>query len=1119
MEEEDIVDPDLFLDEESEKEFPIIPDADPFLISPMRYAINSLKGNPPQLSELAGNNHSLKVIAENLHKLLITPGDVKYNQEVRREIEYILRVFIFQVVNMSIEENRSNTESTINLAEINKSQSILKATTEKLLETTGSLDTYKKRIMDIENENKQLQNDNRELQDEYDNLFCENTKLAQKLNLTKRETDIAISKMKQANDELEDKIRSLNDTIKVHDFSRKRLENQLDQTSEELSNAQNEILALKTKLAGKTEKAESSRSEKRQLQLKMRELENENQKLSFASNELKRKLNAAKQTVSRLSPEHVIEIEKENQKLQQALSNVSHLYEMQTADVLQLTQTQQITTSILQKQANLLMEYDQCLDDVTKQKNELNHQISIIEQELDEMKKLSEKYEKNQYSSEALHQIRDMIGSDFDGKDDEIPQYLKSLIGNGDIAHLKSQNVRLMEILDGQLRFLSKIAQTGEIDLLLFSASVPKLPLTMDKSNNDKLIMEIARTRQFLSDNMLIEQELPTPDKTLLAELQENESSREIYQALSNQVTMNQILRIFCESLQTKFKDLNSLMKQLGETINFNGTIDEMPQAILDYMNHFQDFLSSAVEVIGEEVEENEQVDFVLRFIQESTEILELFDTELRRVVNFQGELRDMPEFTCNFITQYMQSSEDEHNLVVQSMRNDFDNLQKELTDVEKKSSEYINSLEIKLEEADKERVKQNESRAELSSKVNELDQKIKQLEQKVKETENRYKSSQQSCTELQDDVERLRQEKIAIQHQFDQRSLQFDQRLNKILEEERAQHKQDIRVVLKRFEEKEAKLKEEIKNQQQKNSQTKAKLKDVIQTYDAAFKKQKETVSILKAKNDELSNTLNKPKNKPTSTESQSENSRLLNTVKSLTSERKILLAKMQQLSDKCDQIQNSRDTFWASQLSLRELETRKEAMQIADEVEMNHIMFMDHIVQLLNHHVPQIEATDASVKAGMSMFVRRFEENVKNLEDLQSELIRRKDLYEERSRSSPTMKQLEEWDHWARDLFSNINDGELANQSAQELRYVLGEMIIASIGHRRLVRRLDSLRFQKKALLTLDLNVRTNPKPCMRGVLATVMASVRLMRRTGNFSSLFSDQLTPTKGSVYEI
>ncbi len=101
------------------------------------------------------------------------------------------------------------------------------------------------------------------------------------------------------------------------------------------------------------------------------------------------------------------------------------------------------------------------------------------------------------------------------------------------------------------------------------------------------------------------------------------------------------------------------------------------------------------------------------------------------------------------------------------------------------------------------------------------------------------------------------------------------------------------------------------------------------------------------------------------------------------------------------------------------------------------------------------------------------------------------------------------------------SVSDGAVAVQSSKDLRYSLGEMVLASIGHKSLLHRLDSMRKQKEILLHLDkLPPPTLPKVhiSLSSLVFMGMTIVRLSKKrrgTGLYQSttLANTVTTPSR------
>jgi DNA repair exonuclease SbcCD ATPase subunit len=94
-------------------------------------------------------------------------------------------------------------------------------------------------------------------------------------------------------------------------------------------------------------------------------------------------------------------------------------------------------------------------------------------------------------------------------------------------------------------------------------------------------------------------------------------------------------------------------------------------------------------------------------------------------------------------------------------------------------------------------------------------------------------------------------------------------------------------------------------------------------------------------------------------------------------------------------------------------------------------------------------------------------------------------------------SLERMSEWESWARGLYSSISDDDASALNSKDLRFVLSEMIVSSISHRRLVEHLKSLRAQKALLVSnADLDRMAKGTINCRTLQIVGMAVTRLKR-----------------------
>ena len=103
---------------------------------------------------------------------------------------------------------------------------------------------------------------------------------------------------------------------------------------------------------------------------------------------------------------------------------------------------------------------------------------------------------------------------------------------------------------------------------------------------------------------------------------------------------------------------------------------------------------------------------------------------------------------------------------------------------------------------------------------------------------------------------------------------------------------------------------------------------------------------------------------------------------------------------------------------------------------------------------------------------------------------------------------EEASEWSKWANSLYSRITDGAIANFSASDVRYTLEEALVSSICHRKLLRRLDTLRSEKVLLSTFrPFLFRSSANICTSS-MCPVIAVVVFLQRLDNFVGRFANK-----------
>ena len=110
-------------------------------------------------------------------------------------------------------------------------------------------------------------------------------------------------------------------------------------------------------------------------------------------------------------------------------------------------------------------------------------------------------------------------------------------------------------------------------------------------------------------------------------------------------------------------------------------------------------------------------------------------------------------------------------------------------------------------------------------------------------------------------------------------------------------------------------------------------------------------------------------------------------------------------------------------------------------------------------------------------------------------------------------------QWERWAKRVYRVVHEAEAVNLSNDQLRMTLEEALLASVSHKDVYLRLDSLRSQKAILMKYDKRVlltRQSPKAAFRPVIALCMFTRRVQKIAGCLPMSLSSRTSESAAST---
>ena len=1022
---------------------------------------------PPQLIDFAHQNREIQATAESLHQLFSAPGIVNYSQEARQDLELVIRSF----VSSCIEAHDANNNEFGDDGEKSK-----KADDDELFEVKKELEQVKASLRAKEKEAEDLANETKEQRAEINKLYEDSANALQKVNASRRDYEDKIAELKTQNDQLNDQLREALDKLKIKEYTEQRNQEQFSEMSSNVASFNSQVLKLKDKINTKNEKIQELEEKLQEMTVNIQSLEDDNQKLAVYLNSTKSKLNESKKIINKFNSGHLTGLQQDNERLKNSFSAITKQFEAQSQELIELRTSFVSATTLLHKQIELIAEYEKLCDSLSEAKENcynLSNQLNLLK---------GQYLQKNERYETIDNIMKNIMSLTNCNNPEEVPMQILKMKDFGCL-----ENQRLVAAFEDQVRFMATLVNSD-----IYYGKGNK-PLNEDPSFTEKLQIEMSRCRKFIEDNTVEKPE--DMDEEDEEQYKFELTSREDFAILSTQVMRNEILRKYSEELKRDSDTLNKIAELYEYT--------EDPQALPDYLSarnqQLQNFFDQVEKTV--ELKENPYED-ILEYIETTKSILD----EITKVAKVDGDVNELPDQIEKLIRQTTNSSilnnnKSGFNNRSQNSSNNTSMEEDDLTDTfvlkmqSQRESEMAKQIEDLTESFNNQTLKSQATIEQLQKKTDELQASKKKLTQERKklaeqllearklneelnERESKHNKTLSTMSanykDLEEETADLKAKNEELRNEISKRQKASDERLDKILKEERDHHQAEIKSIQQRFDTMVERQNDNLEKKNQRIKAYKKRLNEVISSYENAFKKQKDIIRLLRNKTE-------KCVNKTDEIVSSKDETLLENELSVVRSERDALKAKVSQLDSQLSKAQAVRDTFWKSQIAMVENNTKIEVERAVNQT-------LEKIAEPI-HCEPTI---DCIINAFEQRETRDFSVALNSID-------------------TSSLKQLEEWEKWSRQLFSNINHGEIFSHSSRELRFIIGEMALSSISNHVLISRLESLRQQKIMLLTGKICNKTNEPPEIRSLLIFVICLIRLRRRARQITPAFFQASLP--------
>lgn len=1091
-------DDSLLIIESDSEEGPQILDADPFHIEPMNVAIQAFEDEPPPLNQLAYDNEPLQTIAKHLEFLMTQEGNVKYNQKTRESLLKVITVFAYQsgkhAISASAPVQLPGTTPKVQNPEKQKEEPAISARefkklTQQLLRSQEELADCQHKYALAEQREQILRKEIHQLQQENDDLFKDKSQLLSKLQTTRREFDAIEGDLKQQLSKLKDDNSNYRDNLNQSSFAAERLQKQIASLNEELATATSQNNRLQTKLNSKIESMKQLRHKLHETEIQMHNTEAENEEFSIQIGDLTNKIDQLAQQLQDEGPDAFSKLKEDKSKLENALNIAVKHVEEQAAEIKKLNKINTQCYGIINRQTELIRPYDDYSDKIKEkaaeeqiQNNTLTAVPATTIQERSIPPMQAQSYVQppriSPLTESYFNAIVDVLRPRFgDIANDQVLDIVTKLSKGTIDNEMTELNKRLMTLIENQLRFLYQMANNGALQLYLLSSDKAD-EIYMDQIPfRDQILVEIARCRSFLTLNKvdLPEHDItPTVAKTKLDKVDDSAElpQREAFDIAALQSANANIIRTLGEKLAEQNAQFIVGLTEIAKLINYDDKIETIMPVLVAKIKNFIACAKDCSEAEGEFDYNNfdESVKKIQSIYRKNAIVFKSLGAELQEITNYNGDIDKLPAHVHKYIQDLNKELENIIAARTKDLLTQAEEFDKKMEDEKALSTKNLAELEVKVQELEERNQDLNSANTKQMNEISSLKTNLQDVTERKEDFESKYNQLNENIKEMEGELQRMRTENSNLEAEMRKRDNNFEQRIMKALETERASHAQEVEITDKRMKDLQQKHEEQMAAKQALLRETKKKLKMVITTYDDAFKKQKNSMQALRQQNQTLvakitSMTGNGGKNEPND-----------DAAKALAAEIQLLEMRLKQANEDAEKVASVKDTYWQSQVALVESQMMDNLQKKLEEAQKTHEQFVGAMIDEFQKYCSSIY--DGTEESAMQI-AKEVANKVETVEKQCAIAQKKADLILEQKRRMEQnqtdeipkvvkmIKSLQTWEKWAKDMYSNASNRDAKDETPESLRAKLGDMIIISSAYGKVIGRLDSLRVQKKALL----------------------------------------------------
>lgn len=835
--------------------------------------------------------------------------------------------------------------------------------------------------------------------------------------------------------------------------------------------------------------------------LKLTELETTIRELKFEQDEINdecRKLKIEKQQLLLELKQKSNQLN-EDSSIQQALSIFEDIIKDQNITISQLSHRQQVLLNLIHAYDEASQDFEQSMQQISKDNNQLANENASMNRELSESKNAISEVQ------ELSNQIQDIVPNELINQindfDDLSPQeQIIELVTKMNDKASSTQTEELSQSTSQHSETSRELVLLGHLEnaikfirTLSGGAKSSKSNSLLDNETQTLILTQCARIGKFIEENTY-SQDFPhitsifDPSETknqlqlFFDFIDENEVDntpiRELYALFNAVIETNRLLfeknqeliHQASESAANKLQNENETLKELLN--QQNAMIEDASERLNDFIEEpAQDFFSNLEIFIERYLDLNErieashqEIDNLKKEIQEQAKPQKEIGKD-PQVPQLQTKIRQQQKLIRELQNQ-IQEEKDSQNKFREDASSHLDDAIASLQKAQEEQHEMeqlkakINKLQIYKQQA-----------AKLSNQVKKLNSQIHQLEMEKETVEAQKGRIEESNYQFLDQIDDLKRANSRLQDK--------NSALSSQVKELKVNNEQVLQSIKKRNEELSHRYDKRLKDMETEIYQAQNRLVE-LQGNIVQLKNEKteQQITIAKMKLQERSQNI-----KLSQIEEQNKRK-----IESIENQKQAQTLALKAAFD--NDYQALQDEFQDAAINLREVIEKGFDIDFEEQLSVQNLVFaLSNLIDQQNDILQDALSTrrkfdiksEASLNEIMSDLQMQNKDLSQNLSRAKQELetiIEQLELIKKENEELTTTNQIQgEWVNWSKIMYRQITMGQSPPYSPKDIKFALEEGLIASIGHRTLLRRLQLLRVQKRIFLchepsTLEYN-----------------------------------------------